>query len=252
MSEKIHLQWNDFQSNVNVAFGNLKEDTDFADVTLACEDGHQFEAHKVILASSSSFFQNLLRRNKSQKHPLVFMRGVTSKNMAAIVDFIYCGEASVPEENLESFLAIAEELQLNGLMEQVVDDGSKKKEMSLPIKLEKKDQMTTHKSVKSGILLDIRPDYKGPIIDDLKEVAKQVNALVEKSENMVKIGKNPDGQIMYKRALICQLCGKEGSDNNIRNHIEVNHLEGIVLPCRWCEKTFKTRKSMRRHKGSHA
>ena len=99
MSDKVHLQWNEFQSNVNVAFGNLKEDTDFADVTLACEDGEQFEAHKVILAASSSFFQNLLRRNKDQKHPLVFMRGVTSENMAAIVDFIYTGEASVPEEN---------------------------------------------------------------------------------------------------------------------------------------------------------
>ena len=94
MSDKVHLQWNEFQSNVNVAFGNLKEDTDFADVTLACEDGEQFEAHKVILAASSSFFQKLLRRNKDQKYPLVFMRGVTSENMAAIVDFIYTGEAS--------------------------------------------------------------------------------------------------------------------------------------------------------------
>ena len=93
MSDKVHLQWNDFQSNVNVAFGNLKEDTDFVDITLACEDGEQFEAHKVILAASSSFFQKLLRRNKDQKHPLVFMRGVTSENMRAIVDFIYTGEA---------------------------------------------------------------------------------------------------------------------------------------------------------------
>ena len=32
------------------AFGNLREDNDFADVTLACEDDQQVEAHKVILA----------------------------------------------------------------------------------------------------------------------------------------------------------------------------------------------------------
>ena len=64
MLEKLCLQWNDFKENAKSTFGILREDNDFADVTLACEDGNQFEAHKVILASSSLFFQNLMRRNK--------------------------------------------------------------------------------------------------------------------------------------------------------------------------------------------
>jgi hypothetical protein len=33
------------------------------DVTLACKDGHEVEAHKVILVASNSFFQKLLKRN---------------------------------------------------------------------------------------------------------------------------------------------------------------------------------------------
>ena len=70
MSEKLCLKWNDFQENVNSAFGNLREDNEFADVTLACEDGQQIEAHKVILAASSPFFQTLLKRNK-HPHPLI-------------------------------------------------------------------------------------------------------------------------------------------------------------------------------------
>ena len=37
MSEKLCLKWNDFQENVNAAFGNLREDNEFADVTLACD-----------------------------------------------------------------------------------------------------------------------------------------------------------------------------------------------------------------------
>ena len=115
MSEKLCLQWNDFQENVKSAFGNLREDKDFADVTLACEDGQQVEAHKVILAASSPFFQRLLSRNK-HPHPLVYMRGVKSVDMMAIIDFLYCGEADVYQEHLDSFLAIAEELQLKGLM----------------------------------------------------------------------------------------------------------------------------------------
>ena len=47
MSEKLCLQWNDFQDNIKNAFGNLRDYTDFADVTLACEDGQQVEDHKV-------------------------------------------------------------------------------------------------------------------------------------------------------------------------------------------------------------
>ena len=68
MSEKLCLQWNDFQENIKSAFGNLREDNDFTDVTLACEDGQQVEAHKVILAASSPFFQKLLGRS-NHPHP---------------------------------------------------------------------------------------------------------------------------------------------------------------------------------------
>ena len=110
-SEKLCLQWNDFQNNRNAAFKNLREDTDFNDVTLACEDGTQVEAHKVVLAALGPVFQNLLRRNK-HNHPLIYMSGVKSHDLLAIVDFLYSGEANVFQENLDSFLAIAEELQL--------------------------------------------------------------------------------------------------------------------------------------------
>ena len=75
MSEKLCLKWNDFQDNVNTAFGRLREGTEFVDVTLACEDGQQVEAHKVILAASSPFFDNLLKKNR-HPHPLIFMKGV--------------------------------------------------------------------------------------------------------------------------------------------------------------------------------
>ena len=69
MSEKLCLQWNDFKSNVNSAFGRLRDDKEFTDVTLACEDGQQVEAHKVILAASSPFFEKILQKNK-HSHPL--------------------------------------------------------------------------------------------------------------------------------------------------------------------------------------
>ena len=86
------------------------------------------EAHKVILASSSPFFQNLLRRNK-HPHPLTYMRGATSDDLLAVVDFLYCGETNVYQENLDSFLAIAEELLLKGLVGKTDEDEATEKEI---------------------------------------------------------------------------------------------------------------------------
>ena len=82
--EKLCLQWNDFKENVSSAFGDLRQDKEFTDVTLVCEDGQQVEAHKVVLIASSPFFLNLLKKNK-HPHPLVFMRGVKFEDLVSMV-----------------------------------------------------------------------------------------------------------------------------------------------------------------------
>ena len=111
--EKLCLQWNDFKENITSAFTQLREDKDFTDVTLACEDGQQIEAHKMVLVSSSPFFRNLLSKNKHPS-PLIYMRGVEFVHLSALVDFLYLGEANVFQEEIESFLAVATELKLKG------------------------------------------------------------------------------------------------------------------------------------------
>ena len=96
-------------------FRKLRESEDLADVTLVCKDGQKFPAHKVILASSSPFFWNLLTSDKLSHQTLIFMRGSRSADMVALLDFLYQGEANVDQENINSFLQLAEDLQLRGL-----------------------------------------------------------------------------------------------------------------------------------------
>ena len=72
MAERVCLQWNEFSDHISCAFKNLRDDNDFADVTLACEDGEEVEAHRVVLSAASPFLKNLLKKNKHQ-HPFVFM-----------------------------------------------------------------------------------------------------------------------------------------------------------------------------------
>ena len=113
-SDRISVRWDDFQLNVRTSFKELREDREFADVTLVCQDGKQFEVHKNILAASSPFFLDIFRTWK-HPHPLVYLSGMKSQILVSVVDFIYYGEASVYQEDMEDFLAVAEELALKGL-----------------------------------------------------------------------------------------------------------------------------------------
>ena len=256
MSEKLCLKWNDFQENIKSSFGSLREDTDFTDVTLACEDGQQVEAHKVILAASSPFFQKLLGRNK-HLHPLVYMRGMKSDDLLAIVDFLYRGEAKVYQDNLDSFLAIAEELQLKGLMgkqdgrdNNFVEDENPISQTSRPdINTDTKiPEMAFKGQVSSRIrqqnlgenrTLAIPGDFSG----DLAELENRVKSMMEKSRN-----KYANGRHLADR---CKVCGKEGMGSAIKDHIEAKHLEGIIIPCNLCDKTFRCRNGLRKHLRQH-
>merc|ERR1719328_223783 len=112
-SEKFCLRWNDFESNISVAFRELREEKDFFDVTLACDDS-QVSAHKVILSACSPFFRNILRRNPHQ-HPLLYLKNVKFSDLQSVLNFMYQGEVNVAQEELNSFLAVAEDLRVKGL-----------------------------------------------------------------------------------------------------------------------------------------
>jgi len=112
-SEKFCLRWNDFESNISGAFRELREDKDFFDVTLACDD-EQLQAHKVILSACSPFFRTVLRRNRHE-HPLLYLKGVKYADLVSVLNFMYHGEVNVAQEELNSFLAVAEDLKVKGL-----------------------------------------------------------------------------------------------------------------------------------------
>ena len=73
---------------------------------------------------------------------------------------------------------------------------------------------------------------------DLIEIEERVKSMMEKSENKLGSG------IKY----ICKVCGKEGNiKGNIKDHIEANHMEGVIIPCNVCEKTFRYKNGLRLH-----
>ena len=258
MSKKLCLQWNDFQQNVNSAFGTLRNDKDFSDVTLACEDGQQMEAHKVILATSSPFFEKILQKNK-HPHPLIYLKGFQSKDFVSILDFLYFGEANVFQEDMDSFLAIAEEIQLKGLTGQTSDDLlAKQEEALLEAKPKSKDlveKSTTHQpDMTDKRKIQGRSSAVAAIPNasssDIQALDEKVKSMMERGQKMIPGGKQARQSQRPKQetSSICKVCGKEGRSGDIKKHIEANHIEGVSLTCDFCSNSFQTRSALSKHK----
>ena len=118
----LGLVRNDFSFEAAKTLSSLFDQPDFSDVTLVCEDQKQILAHKVILASGSPFFKNILASNPHPQ-PLIYLR-VKFLDLQAIVSFMYTGQCKVAQNELDRFLEIAKSLDVVGLAK---DEDVKKK-----------------------------------------------------------------------------------------------------------------------------
>ena len=248
--EKLCLQWNEFRENASSSFRDLRDDKDFTDVTLACEDGQQVEAHKVVLISSSPFFLNMLKKNK-HSHPLVYMRGLKYENLLSLVDFLYLGEANVYQDYLDSFLVMAEEFQLKGLDKREEEHGDPAAQKMSQSSNLTNNHIATFKDETQGLqsIADMIPIIETAVAlnnfsgcTDLDELDTKVKSMMTFSENRIQGNSTSQG-----RARICKVCGKEGQRNSIMTHIEANHIDDISIPCNICGKMNQSRNALNQH-----
>ena len=130
-SEKFCLRWNDFESNISVAFREIREEKDFFDCTISC-GARQIQAHKLILSACSPFFRSILKQNPHQ-HPLLYLKGVEFNDLQAVLNFMYHGEVNVAQEELNSFLSVAEDLKVKGLTQNNSENSTTEKPKQEPI-----------------------------------------------------------------------------------------------------------------------
>ena len=240
--EKLCLKWNDFQDLVQTSFAELRNDTDFTDVTLACED-QSIKAHKVILSACSPFFSKLLK-NHLHPQPLIYMRGMKSCDLTAIVDFIYLGEANIFQEQLESFLALAEELELKGLngsSDEKVPDHPKESFTHS----ERRMYLNKKQDITEGTISNVKYEgstFEGTVMGiqtKLKQTPTIDSNTMAKIETMIE--KRADG---YS----CNSCGYISKHrSHMKEHVE-KHIEGLEYLCNSCNKIFRSSYSFRVHK----
>ena len=120
----FRLSWKDYEANLSKSLAGIRDQSQFFDCMLATDydDGASLgylRAHKVILAACSEFFRNILTEDLMAVHPnpLIYIGGVSTKDMKSILDFMYHGEVNVAQDDLMRFLKVAESHKIKGLMD---------------------------------------------------------------------------------------------------------------------------------------
>ena len=252
-SEKLCLKGNDFQTNISDSFSEFRTDSDFCDFTLTSEGNQQIKTHKVILAASSSVLMEMIRSTK-HTHPLIYMRGIKASDLAAIVDFMYFGEAKIFQEDIDGFLGLAEELKLRGL--------TREESPGIENNQGFQQEMKVSKTKPLQIAKNETPKYVEPFqsyqVDEPRELVTAANLesyiiedyadfdnLNEKLESMIE---RIDG---YWNCKVCRTTKIRNHKTDYRRHAET-HLEGVSHPCNICGKLFRSSKAHRKHVKIHS
>lgn len=100
--------------NIRSMFKTLYEDEMLTDCTLICKGG-SVKAHKIILASCSSYFRKIFSDHASDK-AIFIMFGITFDQLKDLIALIYKGCIDIPSDHLSSVFDLAEELEVSGVL----------------------------------------------------------------------------------------------------------------------------------------
>ena len=244
-NEGLRLKWEDFQKNLQESFRELRSDFDFTDVTLVCED-QIIKAHKIVLSACSPFLKGMLKAH-AHPQPLIYMRGVKARDLIALMDFIYVGEASMMKEQLESFLGLAEELEVKGLSGRLGEEAPRmrnsdfKQKQSL-IQSEQIKNVKEEMKMKGGNTSNVKSEHE---IKMLPIQPKSIHTAYIDADTMAKIDSNIDRQSDGFHCIHCEYTSMRR--NHMRDHVET-HIEGLEYPCDGCEKVFRSSRDLGKHK----
>ena len=206
----------------------IQEETEFCDVSLACED-QQVRAHKVVLAASSTKLRNILLSHP-HPHPLIYLTGVRFSVLENIIRFIYHGEVDLSPDQVDSFLAVAKELQVKGLTD------------------------PTSASVGSKGRPNVK---KKPPVTSKEYMEENIKTEAEEEEEEEGVPEAEERDIAVRGKNICPYCQrrKKAPANlerhirrrHLRNHKKSDHFGEKPFSCPYCLKTFTLNHHLKDH-----
>ena len=111
--ENFNLDWKEYGNHLKDLMIKMIKTPEYSDVTLMCDD-FQFKAHKSILSACSPELNKIISQT-SEKNPLIYLRGVHSKELEALIEFMYLGRTSINAKDLPELLNVAQDLKIRGI-----------------------------------------------------------------------------------------------------------------------------------------
>jgi len=145
---------------------HLYQDKHFTDVTLVGDDDIQVTAHKIVLSSCSPVFRRLLQNNP-HPHPLLYMRGIKHHNLQSILQYMYCGEVRIFQEDMDEFISVSNDLKVKDLCN--VPNSEFKSYMAMNAREEPEESFVDCNTTDDGDLLtgdfsELKPDQNATSI----------------------------------------------------------------------------------------
>ena len=113
--EKYEFKWEEHYNFLKKQLTELVTLKEFSDVSIVCDDQIEIKAHRNILSGSSPVFKNILHKNSLSEKPVIYLRGISSREMTSIINFIYLGQVIIPQSSMSDFLAVANDLEIEHL-----------------------------------------------------------------------------------------------------------------------------------------
>jgi len=174
----------------------------------------------------------VLKRN-SHPHPLIFIRGVSAEELVAVMDFLYFGEANILQQNLDSFLAVAEDLKLKGLRKRSEFEDVIKEDVSpKPNRKPKKKEVKIYESP-LGVLDNSDDQIKVPSTNpdaEALEYHEKVQSMMETSDKSYQNGAR---RAFFK---ICKVCEKRVQAATSRDTLSPTICRGFQFPATYVVK----------------
>ena len=97
MGDICNVAWNSYSDHVTSMLRELMASNEYTDVTLVCADKVVIQAHKIVLSACSQFFNNILKDTCESK-PIIYLKGIQSSEINYLLQFVYNGETSFPQD----------------------------------------------------------------------------------------------------------------------------------------------------------
>ena len=133
MAENFQLYNKDFINDFRELLKQLLASGDHSDITLVSDDLIPFKAHKLVICSQSIVLKKVVSF-LPESNPLLFLRGINSKDISNLLTYLYVGQAKLITDDLKQLKIIAQSLSIKANFEVYEEDP-------------KQGQIETHKKI---------------------------------------------------------------------------------------------------------